>query len=296
VAGSGTIVLGVGLVAVGGWWWLRRKQQQAAQQPKDPRSDCEKACDLLAPAVGTALGAQGDNSDAEHAACKAGCGLVDILGGLFTTDADYQANEKAAIARNHEINGDTEIRMTEAALRSGLQGDTLRFKNGCQPFEGAYGWQFCGKGTADMWRANFSCNDDNEHICKHPRGRDNDPVRTAAARLSPDDPFPPGDEQWTPTLVGSGSFDPAAPDPTTSGPYSATVANADQGDPEAWKGDLVWLVAGVPVRCPHGTAPARADATHFAWPADVNFRCDPVGAQHVSVGGGVFAVDGFAHH
>jgi hypothetical protein len=136
-----------------------------------------------------------------------------------------------------------------ASVPYGLGGHAIEYQNGCVPFWGAPGYEKCAPGTVDMFGAEHRLSGESVDMTEVWRY-----VATRAANPKPAKNTNKVVEQADYHAIRSGSFDPAAPDPTTQGP----IANGD--------GSYTWLVAGEPLTCGANHAPALADATHFAYP------------------------------
>lgn len=92
------------------------------------------------------------------------CGAVDALAGAVIGAVKDAATHADEDAENTRINGAVDVPLTEQARwltrdgMSNLSGTStffkaatvLRYKNGCEPFEGAPGWKKCAPGTTSM--------------------------------------------------------------------------------------------------------------------------------------------------
>jgi hypothetical protein len=230
------LLIGGALGGLGLLLYKRWKDAKAAAEKKPPElSDCEKAAQATA-AVNPAYGA------AALLACKA----VKVIEGLNSSVDKNDKEVASRDAKNLQLNGDVEI-----PQQQGLQGSVLRFKNGCVPYAGAPGFGKCAPGTQSMWMHDthtaIDAYDYTQPAFRNPSDRDAwlhggwDKLSSAERGVQV------GGVRVHAAALLTGSTDPTAPDPATSG---SAVAGA------GWTG----YVKGRPVTCPAGQAPALWDA------------------------------------
>ncbi len=312
-------VLIVGGLAVGGGilYLLWKKSQEQVDA-------CVQGCKVAAPVIQGAAAAEGvptTSSSDETAcvvACKAGSWLTNAIAtwqingqdyGRYSAERDRRqkindtANGAVAIpldhrvlyaGRNLEHEDGTGIAGTGGHPEEPLQGNVLRYANGCEPFYGAPGWSKCGAGTLDMYTSaidaaagrTFGMSD--ARLFNYPTW----------ARLS-DTPSGGGRSGF----VAKGLIDKtafltgAAHDPALSGPHILEQIGTGKNVPQPWT--PFWNVLGKKVTCAPGQAPAAvvnglAGQTDHRTGVDVSI-CVPIGSQPWQSGAAPIAPTTYGH-
>lgn len=206
-----------------------------------------------------------------YVACKSLGGAAQVIAGV--TQALDGRDSAAIEANNRAKNGEPELMLgalskgvrtvvssTGQQVRRALRGETLRFKNGCVPFEGAPGWEKCAPGT----KSNLADGSTFTTISQHGVDGFASMVREGKHQFHDYGVISSNPPGWDRAFTGDQG------DPFTQGPYQADGTlgpdAAGTGASVRWGGDLGgasrpfpiplapgevgYYCAGKPMKCP----------------------------------------------
>lgn len=253
-------ILGGAAVGLGYLAWRNIKRQQEAEDKKNGDGEVDTLAEICAK-----IPDDGSYASYYKAYCEGLNALGDLVGGINNQLNQAEEREAERSKKNEELNGEIAIPNTVPLYQSQqavkpTTGSALRFKNGCEPFEGAPGWTKCEPGTNDM----------RTHVVDGRFPASYEKVRAAAPTREQYFANPEKPIDWSGLLKGSVS--PEYPDPATQGPFPMP-------DGTAW-----WWIRGEKLQCPTGQAPAM-------WNADGSPIRDQRTGLPSCAPGGIVAVD-----